>query len=150
MPDRHYPLEAFCPRTNETVSLRITAATARDVSKYGPPKKFYELCGDATPADSGSCVQDVLRSPSAIYEGVRDYQEGGTCYCGTPTCSWTNGGARCPPHPKKLFAVYVNPRGEVYTWRWITADPRDPRLPEDTAGFREREHGRKPETIRSA
>jgi len=135
MAGRFFPLKAFCPKTGDTVEFRLTAETGEEVVKYGPKVRHHELLGGGLVDGQGSCVQDVLRSPSVIYGRIRQFQEGGSCYCGIPSASWTEEGSQCPPKPGMVYAVYINPRGEVYLWRWLRADKSNPNIPEDVSGM---------------
>ena len=136
---RYFPLKAFCPRTRGKQEFRLTEETSQQVIIHGPQHRYHELVGDNTTATAGSCVQEILLRPTVIYEGVRDYQEGGQCFCGKPSYRWTNKGVQCPPRPQFVFGVYVNPQGEIYTWRWIEEDKKKPGYPSDIAGFEVRD-----------
>ena len=134
--DRHLPLQAKCPRTGELkpVAVPMTggdSVISRVQSGDMPPHHRWELCGGQNVEPASSCVVAVLENPSAIFGGVREHQRGGFCYCGVPPCSWTNGSVRCPPKPKMIFAVYLNPRDVVYLWRWEPSDTEDSTLPLD-------------------
>lgn len=130
-------LQAFCPETGGSKTFWLLTNDARHVFEAGPQRRFYELSGDETVSSQGSCVQDVLLSPQVIYNGVRDHQQGGTCYCGAPNQAWSNEGCQLPPRPGFVFAVFINPMGYVYTWRDLKEDPSDPGKPDDISGFRE-------------
>ena len=117
MAARHLPLTARCHETGDTKTVRLPADVALKIVKYGPESKFYELRGDSSPLMEGSSVAEVLLDPVAIFGGIREHQGGGFCYAGKASQRWTNGGARCPPPPAMVFAVYLNARYEVYEWR---------------------------------
>jgi hypothetical protein len=113
----------------------LTADLADKILRYGPRQRFYEIVGDRLDETTGSPVQQVLLHPAAIFSGVREHQEGGTCYTGVPTCAYTNGGSKVPPVPGKVFCVYVNPRDRLFEWGWEQADPDEVGLP---IGWQER------------
>jgi hypothetical protein len=100
-----------------------------EIQRYGPAAQIHEIIGDRTDETSGSPVQQVLAHPDAIFEGIRDHQEGGTCYTGRPSCAYTNSGSKIPPVPGKVYCVYLNPRGHYFVSRWEIADPDVPGLP---------------------
>jgi len=109
----YHPVPAFCPLTEGVVEYRLTAYVAIGMCK-GPPSGHFELVGRKRPDGVGSCVQEVLSKPAVVFGEIREYQKGGRRYCGVPSCSWTEGGAECPSKPGKVFAVYINPRGELF------------------------------------
>ncbi len=140
MKSTNLPLRVLCPETGDHKTVRVPMSLVLKVLKLGPQHKFFELRGDGKPDLSGSCVQDVLLAPEAIFGGVREHQLGGVCYCGNPEQRWTNKGVRCPPPPGHVFVVYVNPGDEVYEWRWDEADERRlayPRRWDDLRRFNE-------------
>jgi hypothetical protein len=114
----HFELEALDPETGGIRKLRLMNDDLQAILKSAPRHKFYELRGDRTPTKAGSCVHETLLHPCAIFEGVRDQQSGGLCYCGHPPWRWTDGGSQVPPPPGMLFCVYISPRDSVYEWRW--------------------------------
>ena len=69
----HYPLKAFCPKSGEK-TLKLMDEDVQIALKYRPRHKFYELSGDRKTFD-GSCVQEVLLSPKAIFVGLRQFQQ---------------------------------------------------------------------------
>jgi len=80
----------------------------------------------------------VLESPKRIFYGIRTYNEGGWCYTGRPT-EWTVKERVTASFPDYLvFAVYVNPRLEVFEWRAEPVDDRDPYCPK---GWEDRYRG---------
>jgi hypothetical protein len=137
---RHFPIQAFCPMTGSLRTFYLTEDLVLGVLKFRPRSSYYAVVGDRTDPSSGSPVQQVLLAPTAVFSGVREHQEGGLCYCGTPTCAYTNDGAKIPPVPGKVFLVYVNPRGHLFEWRWDQEDPEFPGYPigwDDKSRFRE-------------
>jgi len=125
----YYPIPALCPTTGGKRELKLTHALASRIMKYGPQARYYDVVGDRTDSTTGSPVQQVLLGPTAIFAGIREHQQGGTCYCGHPTCAYSNGGAKLPPIPGMIYLVYVSPRDEIFEWRWDQADKEQPDLP---------------------
>lgn len=125
----HFPIPALCPKTKGTIIVKLMADLVSKLQRYGPAARVYEIRGDRNDPTTGSPVQQVLAKPVAVFEGIRDHQTGGTCYTGLPTCAYTNGGAKIPPVPGKVYCVYVNPRGHYFESRWEDADPDDAGLP---------------------
>jgi hypothetical protein len=80
-------------------------------------------------------VPAILRAPVAVFEGVRDYEEGGYCYLGKPTDWYVK--PRClVPFPKdRIFAVYVNPMRRLYDIQAEKTEPGSMYRPE---GWKER------------
>lgn len=99
------------------------------LQRYGPPVRIHEIIGDRQDPSSGSPVQQVLLKPTAVFEHIREHQEGGLCYCGVPTCAFTNDGAKVPPRPGMVYCVYISPGDRYFESRWEKADPDDPGLP---------------------
>ena len=124
-----HPIIARCPKTGKEKTVKLMASDATRFVKYGPPVRIHEVIGDRTDPTTGSPVQQVLLNPTAIFGGVREHQKGGHCYCGLPTCAYTNAGAKIPPVPNKVFCVYVNPGEKLFEWGWEQADPDDPMIP---------------------
>lgn len=131
MPVDHYTISAICPNTGKKITLKLSRAEVGRVVKNGPRSRYYELAGTADPNFDGSSVYNVLNSPAVIFEGIRRFQKGGQCYCGVPPQRWTEGGNMTPPPPGMVFAVYVNPGGWIYDWRWEKMDPSQPEYPVD-------------------
>ena len=136
MLDRHLPLKAKCPITGgvKPVAVPMTggdSVLSRVQSGDMPRHALWELCGGQQGEPGSRCVVWVLENPSAIFGGVREHQHGVFCYCGIPPCRCTNESVRCPPPPKRVFTVYLNPREVVYLWRWERSDPEDDTLPLD-------------------
>ena len=127
----YYPIPALCPITGNKKEVKLTQELAQKVLKFGPQARYYEVVGDRTDVTTGSPVQQVLLNPTAVFAGVREHQQGGMCYCGQPTCAYTNGGAKIPPVPGMVFLAYVNPRDELFEWRWDQADQNHAELPVD-------------------
>lgn len=98
----------------------------------GPAHRFHELSGSRGD-HAASCVDEVLREPSAVFEGVREFQDGGWCYCGIPSRRWFNSGSSGPPPPGMVFTVFVSPRGHVFEWRWERCDELHRTWPKDYA-----------------
>lgn len=87
-----YPIPAFSPETGAHTIVKLMGDLIVRFQKTRPQSMIYEVIGDRSDPSSGSPVQQVLSNPVAIFEGVRDHQAGGRCYCGIPTCAYTNGG----------------------------------------------------------
>lgn len=124
----YYTLEAICPSTGKIKTVKLMDDDFQAIYKYGPRYKFYSLCGDKM-TYTGSSVQEVLLSPTAIFGGVREHQKGGVCYVGVPSRGWLNSGTSVPPPPGMVFLVFVSPKGHLYEWRWERTDPDDAELP---------------------
>jgi hypothetical protein len=85
------------------------------------------------------CVKYVLENTQRIFSGVRDHVPGGWCYTGRPL-EWhvrPNVTAAFPHH--LIFAVYVNPKFELFDWLAEKADPQDATCP---VNWRDRYKGR--------
>lgn len=134
----HYEIQALCPDTGKLVTLRIMDDDVRRVLATEPRFRFFELMGDRK-TFTGSCVQEVLRDPLSIWDGLRDRRFGGRCYVGVPSCRWFDNESSAPPPPGMVFAVFVNPRGCVFEWGWEKADEANPELPK---GYDKRFGGR--------
>lgn len=132
----HYPLKAFCPNSGEK-TLKLMDEDVQIALKYRPRHKFYELSGDRKTFD-GSCVQEVLLSPKAIFVGLRQFQQGGVCYVGRPSRRWFDSGSQGPPPPGMVYTVFVNPRDMVFDWGWERSDQENPEWPE---GYQDRFYG---------
>ncbi len=79
-------------------------------------------------------VKWVLTHPGRIFWGVRMYSEGGWCYVGRPD-EWHIRQNVIVPFPRHLvFAVYVNPRRELFEYGAEKVDPDDPLNPIDWQG----------------
>jgi len=73
----------------------------------------------------------VLDNTARIFFGVRQFNEGGWCYTGRPQ-TWYIREAIEAPFPKdRVFAVYVNPRMQVFECRAEVAATDDPLCPKD-------------------
>ena len=77
------------------------------------------------------CAKPVLDNPKRIFEGVRDYEEGGWCYVGIPDEISPAEKVKAPFPPGFVYAVYVNPEREVYWWCLEKSAKDDPLCPED-------------------
>jgi hypothetical protein len=124
-----HPISARCPETGKEKTVKLMATDADHILKYGPKVRYYDMVGDRTDPTTGSPVQQVLLHPKAIFKGVREHQGGGHCYCGIPTCAYTNSGAKIPPVPNKVYCVYLNAGDKLFEWGWETPDPDEPELP---------------------
>ncbi|HUU95939.1 MAG TPA: hypothetical protein VM487_09365 [Phycisphaerae bacterium] len=79
------------------------------------------------------CVRHVLDHTERIFRGVRDYEEGELswwCYTGHPK-EWCIKENVFAPFPGRslVFAVYLNPKFELYTFRAERADPQQRACP---------------------
>ena len=71
----------------------------------------------------------VLENTERIFYGVREFNKGGWCYTGRPA-EWYIRERVVVPFPKELvFAVYLNPRMQVYGCRAEYAADDDPLSP---------------------
>lgn len=125
----HYPIEAFWHRPPGKKMIKLPSSLVLNVQKYGPATRWYELIGDKNSTGTSSPVQEVLQAPNAIFEHIREHQPGGLCYCGIPTCGYTQGGVKIPPSPKCVYCVFVNAADVFFECGWEPADPDDPTLP---------------------
>ncbi len=128
---KHSQVPALDPATAGQKIVKLRDELLLRYLKQGPEHKFYEVTGDRTDPTSGSPLQQVLAKPRAVFSGVRDYEQGGYCYCGLPTAAYTNGGSKVPPRPGMIYCVYVDPRDWVYEWGWEVPDEIEVSLPED-------------------
>ncbi len=72
----------------------------------------------------------VLENTARIFAGVREFSEGGWCFTGKPL-NWYIRETVTAPFPQSLvYAVYINPRVEVYETRAENSAPDDPLCPE--------------------
>lgn len=76
-------------------------------------------------------AKHVLENPRRIFFGVREYNEGGWCYVGKPPEWCVSEGVTATFPDDKVFAVYVNPRMLIYTWRAEYAAADDPACPRE-------------------
>lgn len=111
--------------------LRLASEDAEAVTAGLPGYQYYQL---------RDCARQVVRAPAAIWDGVRtDNPKWGTAYCGIPSRSWDNSGHSCKPQDGYVFVVYADPKGFVFDWDWVQADPKESTLPIDHASrFHER------------
>lgn len=122
-------LEAIDPDTGRVCGVMISYDRMRAVATRG--------MGAAK--EAGELVPYILRSPAAIFEGLRDERDedpkgcGFRCYCGIPSTAFCTDGSARRPYPGKVFLVFVNDQSVAYNWRWDKSDPGDPRLPADHA-----------------
>lgn len=80
-------------------------------------------------------VREVLSSPHAVFQGVREEgEETWLCYVGRPRHAFNKAGQAVPPYRGEVFLVFVTDERVVYNWRWEKCDPSDPKLPEGYAG----------------
>ena len=71
----------------------------------------------------------VLENPKRVFFGLREFNEGGWCYTGRPP-EWHIREKIVVPFPRdKVFAVYLNPRMQVYECRAEYAADDDPLSP---------------------
>lgn len=77
-------------------------------------------------------AKQVLETPLLIFEGVRQFNEGGWCYVGRPTEYYLREQVTVSPlEPERVFTVYLNPRMMVYEWRLESADRSGIAFPKD-------------------
>jgi hypothetical protein len=83
-------------------------------------------------------ARDVLVDPKRIFWGIRQFSDGGWCYCGRPE-QWTIKEGVVATFPDNLvYTVYVDPRWNLFEWRAAEAADDDPMCP---VGWRERYRG---------
>jgi hypothetical protein len=125
----HFPIPAFSPTTGGTRTVFLLADTFGKMQRYGPASRIYDIIGDRTDPSTGSPVQEVLLHPVAVFEHIREHQDGGYCYSGKPSCRFTNGGSKIPPMPNMVYCVYVNNAGRYFESGWEQEDPDKPGYP---------------------
>jgi len=64
----------------------------------------------------------VLENTLLIFEGVREFQEGGWCFIGRPESHYVRENVTAPLSHDQVFAVYLNPAMSVYEWRLEDAE----------------------------
>jgi hypothetical protein len=126
---KYFPIPALCPKTGGQKVIKLTDDTVKKIRTYGPAVRMYDIIGEKGKDGSRSPVQEILLHPYQVFEHIREHQVGGSCYCGVPSCAFTNGGNITPPHPGKVYCVYVNPADMYFESGWEPADPDDPCLP---------------------
>ena len=129
MSSAHFPIRARCPKTGGEIVVKLSPNLIKRIRDNGPPVRLHDIVGDGSVGPEGSPVQEILLHPSHIFGDIRAHQEGGTCYCGVPSCSYTDGGCKCPPKPNMVYCVYVNPGGVFFESGWEPADTETPELP---------------------
>jgi hypothetical protein len=78
------------------------------------------------------CVQYVFENPKRIFKGIlRPISEKGWCYVGKPQRWYIKQNCDVPFPEDKVFAVYLNERLHVYTFRAEEVDPEDSLSPKD-------------------
>jgi|DewCreStandDraft_4_1066084.scaffolds.fasta_scaffold121423_2 hypothetical protein len=73
----------------------------------------------------------VLENPERIFNGVRQFNEGGWCFTGRPRIWHVKEDVTVPFPDDLVFAVYLNSRFVVYECRAERAATDDPNCPED-------------------
>lgn len=119
-PREFVPVKAFFPNTNEEKELHVSTQLIDDYFKKWK-SRYFEL--------KGRNVTSILFNPETIFAKVRDYENGGICYCGYPEFRYTGRDDRIVANPSLLFTVYVSPQDSVYLWNWELRDDKDPRFP---------------------
>lgn len=78
-------------------------------------------------------VPEILRSPAAIFVGIREGEElDEQCwlaYTGKTTVRYMSQNQAVPCPPNRVFLVYLTAERIVYTWRWEKVDPDGSGLP---------------------
>jgi len=78
-------------------------------------------------------VPEVLRTPSAIFVGIREGEElDERCwlaYTGSPGHRYASNGDAIPCPQNRVFIVYLTADRTVYSWRWEKVDPDGTGLP---------------------
>lgn len=67
-------------------------------------------------------ARSVLDAPLLIFEGVRQFQQGGWCFAGRPVEYYLRPRVTVTLERERVFCVYLNPRLDVYEWRLEPAD----------------------------
>jgi hypothetical protein len=114
-------LDGKNPDGDGDVTFRIAKKQVDHFREHGPAHMYHAL----------KSVQEVLKAPSVIFEGLkRPDKENGLCYCGTPR-RYLNEDIEAPPPPGKVFTVYIDKNRVIFEWRWDKADEFQPNFPKD-------------------
>lgn len=127
----YIPIKGKSPFGEGEDEFHIGTDTIDEYLKHWP-ERFYAL--------KGSNVTQVMLNPVAIFSGIRDYEEGGMCYIGVPTYSFTKNGEQRPAPPNMAFIVVLNSYNNIYEWRWIEENADSEDFPENllkTRNFKE-------------
>ena len=62
-------------------------------------------------------ARTVLDAPLLVFEGVREFNEGGWCFVGRPGQYYLREDVMVPLSDGRVFAVYLNPQLILYEWR---------------------------------
>jgi hypothetical protein len=71
------------------------------------------------------CVKKVLDNPLQIYSGVRQLNYGFWCYTGRPESWWIKPNVESDFPDHLVYAVYLNDRFVLYSFRAELADEKD-------------------------
>lgn len=129
-PGTIYEIPARCPISGLEKTVFITASDLRYIMAHAPKQKLFQLIGRVEGELCG-CVYETLISPSAVFSGIREFQEGGRCYVRTVAWDFDDKGNMVDAPRRMVFLVFVNPMAHVFDWRWEPAHPVDVELPVD-------------------
>jgi len=76
-------------------------------------------------------VKEVLDNPKRIFSKIRPITRGGWCYVGRPKIWYVAENCTASFPEDRVFAVFLNDRKVVYTFRAEFADGEDPLSPKD-------------------
>jgi hypothetical protein len=121
-PAEYIPLKAKNPNAAGEIQVKISTELIDNKLKHDCAG-FYEL--------AHSNVRSALLNPKKLFEGVRDYEQGGFAYVCKPAYAMTEKENKVLPWPGKVFAVFVNPAGCIYNWLWLKESSDKPGYPVD-------------------
>jgi hypothetical protein len=123
-PRRGYEVrDASDPHDGKLWQIRVSHRRMDEVARrgYGQAKELAFL------------VPEVLESPCAIFQGVReDGEDDWLCYCGRPEYAYRGfTGQRVLAPLDEVYLVFVNSDRVAYLNRWDKADSEQRRFPVD-------------------
>lgn len=121
-------VDAIEPKTGGVWQLQVSVDVRKWAARRGP----------GTARELIETVRATLKSPTAIFRGLRNFDDDAEdewlCYVSVPTHAYDHrtGIRKSEPWQGQVFCVYVRmPERMVYNWNWVRADPANRKLPED-------------------